>query len=320
VALVLGLTAGLARAQTLPPLPPGALQQVDQLIGNRVETLSILDTQSGATGGLFRSKTNDTDVQVTNLSGRGMVAGPWALGNSGLRWAPVFEGGIGRALYENTFDSGALLGNRSTIETLAVSIGGGARFIFLDYFSLTPTFGLIYAHSENEFNARTDVGRQVASLLNDTRLNWEADTLTLVPGLEGRYEETFGPVTLLVSSLFKYYDTRPIQRSTTALSFESESQSWENKLDVDVALPLHVFGRPFHVGGYFARADLFGGLEQAFGTDYIYKAHGRVVLDIQNAIPKFGWVKWIGLGGGYFWSNNFSGYSFGIEVRLDFTP
>ena len=43
--LALALTAGVAGAQTLPP---GALEQLDHLVGSRVETFAVLDTQSGA--------------------------------------------------------------------------------------------------------------------------------------------------------------------------------------------------------------------------------------------------------------------------------
>ena len=71
-ALALVVTAGAARAQTLPP---GALDQLDHLIGSRVETFSVLDTQSGAAGGTYVSKVNDTDLAITRVTGRGDVAG-----------------------------------------------------------------------------------------------------------------------------------------------------------------------------------------------------------------------------------------------------
>ena len=79
-ALALVLTAGVARAQTLPP---GALDQLDHLIGSRVETFSVLDTQSGAAGGTYVSKVNDTDLAITRVTGRGDVARKQPLGIPG---------------------------------------------------------------------------------------------------------------------------------------------------------------------------------------------------------------------------------------------
>ena len=68
--LTMALAAGQARAQTLPP---GALEQLDHVIGSRIETFAILDTQSGASGGTYASKINDTDIAITRVTGRGDV-------------------------------------------------------------------------------------------------------------------------------------------------------------------------------------------------------------------------------------------------------
>ena len=76
----------------------------------------------------------------------------------------MIEGGIGYGTFENHFDGGALEGNQSTISTLAVFLGGGVRFTVWDDFSLAPTFGVVYAHSDNDFDARNDVGRQVLQI------------------------------------------------------------------------------------------------------------------------------------------------------------
>ncbi len=78
-----------------------------------------------------------------------------------------------------------------------------------------------------------------------TFVNWDADIFTIVPGLEGRYRQRFGPVTVELTSAFKYFRSWPIRRSTEALSFESESKWWRNELDVDLRLPLYAFGRQF---------------------------------------------------------------------------
>ena len=314
--LALVLAAGVARGQSLPP---GALEQLDHLIGSRVETFSVLDTQSGVAGGTYTSRLNDTTLAITRVTGRGDVAQPRPLGDSGILWSPVLEGGIGYGTFENNFETGALVGNQSTISSLAVFLGGGVRFTVWEHLSLAPTFGVIYAHTENDFDARNDAGRNVLLLagpdaVNDV-INWSADTFTLVPGLELRYRRLFGSVQLTLKSLFKYFHTEPIERSTTALSFESSSQWWFNEVDVEWRMPVYLWGRQLRTGAYFARSDLFGGLEDSFGTSYFYQAGGRFVMDVQGLFWK---LETVGIGGGYLWSDRFSGWTIGAEISFAF--
>jgi hypothetical protein len=316
--LAFWLTAGVARAQTLPP---GAREEVDRLIGSRVETFAVLDTQSGASGGTYTSKVNDTDLAITRVTGRGDVAAPKPIGSSGILWSPVLEGGVGYGTFENHFPNfAALSGNQSTIESLAVFLGGGVRFTVWNYFSVAPTFGIIYAHTENDFEARNDSGRQVEALAASDRaindiVNWSADTLTIVPGIEARYRQLFGPVQVTLKSMFKYFHTEPIERSTTALSFESTSEWWLNEVDVEWRMPLYLWGRQLRTGAYFGRAELFGGLEDSFQTDAIYQTGGRFVMDIQGLFWK---VEYVGIGAGYFWADNFSGWTIGAEISFAF--
>jgi solitary outer membrane autotransporter-like beta-barrel protein len=314
--LGLVLTAAVASAQTVPP---GAVEQLDHLIGSRVETFAVLDTQSGVAGGTYASKVNDTDLAITRVTGRGDVTGKHPLGDTGILWSVVVEGGIGYGTFENNFDDGALAGNRSTVTSIAVFGGTGVRFTVWEDLSLAPTVGLIYAHTDNDFEARNDVGRNIVQLagsgaVNDV-VNWSADTITVVPGIELRYRHLFGSVQLTLKSLFKYFHTEPIERSTTALSFESSSQWWFNEIDVEWRMPVYLWGRQLRTGAYFARSDLFGGLEESFGTDHFYQAGGRLVMDVQGLLWK---LEYIGLGAGYFWSDRFSGWTIGAEVSFAF--
>jgi hypothetical protein len=57
------------------------------------------------------------------------------------------------------------------------------------------------------------------------------------------------------------------------------------------------------------------GLEQSFQSDYLYDTGARFVVDLLGVLWK---VEWIGLGAAYFWSDNFSGFSVGIDIRLQF--
>src|SRR5262249_12779537 len=174
--LALGTLLVLAAPEARAQVPPGAIEQLDHLIGSRIETFAILDTQNGASGGTYASKVNDTDIAITRVTGRGDVGPKRPIGDSGIMWAPVLDGGIGYAAFDNHFDGGVLQGNESTVTSIAAFIGGGVRFTVWDDWSLAPTFGVIYAHSENDFDARNDLGRQVVQLAgskgaNDI-LNW----------------------------------------------------------------------------------------------------------------------------------------------------
>ena len=241
------------------------------------------------------------------------------LGDSGILWSPVLEGGVGYGTFENNFSTGPLAGNQSTIDSLAVFLGGGVRFTVWEHLSLAPTFSIIYAHTDNDFDARNDAGREVLRLagsdaVNDL-VNWSADTFTLVPGIELRYRRLFGTIQLTLKSAFKYFHTEPIERSTSALSFESTSQWWFNEVDVEWRMPLYLWGRQLRTGGYFARSDVFGGLEDSFGTNYFYQSGGRLVMDVQGLLWK---LEYVGIGAGYFWSDRFSGWTIGAEISFAF--
>lgn len=277
--------------------------------------MAVLESQTGAAGGSYASRVNDTHVDIGKIAGRGDVASPRPIGDSGVLWSPVFEGALGRATFENHFKEGALVGNRSTIETWSAFAGGGVRLTVLNILSLAPTVGLIYSHAENSFDARNDVGRQVLGVADKKFVNWDADLLTVVPGLGVRLMPVFGPVTVTAKSVIKYFRTEPISRSTSALSFESESEWWFNELDVEWKMPLHVWERQLRLGGYVNRSDLFGGLRDSFGEQTIYQAGGRLVVDVQGLFWK---LETVGFGGGYFWGDTFSGYSYGIDLSLKF--
>jgi hypothetical protein len=193
----LALPAGTVWGQDVPA---GALQQLDQQVGSRVETFAILGTQTGASGGLYKGEVNDVSGDVSKLSGRGDVTPQFPLGDSGVKWSLLVEGGVGRVLFENQFQEQPLAGNRSEIETWSVALGVGVRFTFIDVLSAAPSIGGIYSHSEHTFFPGTPVGDTVKQRLGGTLVDWDADTFTLVPGLELRYRQAFGPVQLTLTS------------------------------------------------------------------------------------------------------------------------
>ncbi len=53
--------------------------------------------------------------------------------------------------------------------------------------------------------------------------------------------------------------------------------------------------------------------ESQLNVNYVNEIHGRVVLDFLNKLWK---VKWLGLGGSYFWGEQFTGWSVGVDAAF----
>jgi hypothetical protein len=231
-----------------------------------------------------------------------------------MTWAPVIDGGLGYGWFVNHFQNNALAGNESDFRTVALGLGVGPRFYFGDSgFSMLPAFGLLYAYTDNNFDAHNPLGQQV---VDDGRyVNWNVHTLSLVPSFELQYKKTFGRWLPKFTSAFACYDTQPISRSTDALSFRSDSKVWANKFDLDYLTAWKVLDCPVHFGGDVSRTDLFQGLQGALGTDHYYETDGRVTLDV---LGRLWMVKSVGLSGGYFWCGAFNGYSIGLEGSVKF--
>jgi hypothetical protein len=84
---------------------------------------------------------------------------------------------------------------------------------------------------------------------------------------------------------------------------------------VDVPLGLKVFGRELHTGGFISRTELFWNAASGLDTPYLFTADGRLVFDFLGKLWK---VRWLGLGGSYFWSRDFNGWSAGLDMRFQF--
>jgi Solitary outer membrane autotransporter beta-barrel domain len=333
LALLFSLVALPARAQVA--LPPGALDQLDSAIGQRVEATAILGTQNVASRAGLGWTLNNTAGAIYKIPWETELRAPVPLASSNeiwapvferppgdtnfnlgtfLRWAPVFQGGIGYGQFADDFNNSVLEGNESDYYTVALSMGLGPRVYFGDSgFSILPTFSMLYAYTENDFKGNTPAGEAVVQ--NGQYVNWYVNTFSLAPGFEFRYKKTFGRWTPLFSSTFAYFNTRPITRSTDALSFRSQSEALANKVDLDYLTSLKPINFPMHIGGDFIRTDLYDGLRNALGTDFYYQTDGRITFDILGRIWK---VKDVGITGGYFWCSAFRGYSIGLQGSMQF--
>jgi hypothetical protein len=301
--------ARCAAAQAAPSLAD-IRDQLDQVVGNRVEATVILGGQEVPQGGLFTWSFNGVDAGILKYPWSVEWGEPRPLGIAGLTWTPVLLGSAGTAYFVNKFRDGPLAGNESTYTTYSLGLGGGARIGLLPDLSVLPSFGLLYAYTENDFDAGTEPGRAAEQAVDGRLVNWHTHTLTFVPSLALRYRPTFGRVTVGLTSTYTYFATVPIARSTEAYSFTSDSQVWNNRVALDVATPWAVAGWPLLVGVFLDRAELFGGLRDSLKTDHFYSTGAYVALDPGGWLWK---VKQIGLAGSYFWSESFSGWTLGVD-------
>jgi hypothetical protein len=128
-----------------PTLPPGALEQFQEVIGNRVEAVTILGGDYAAAGGIYTFRTGSlVDLSITKIGGGGAVASPRPLGLAGMEWAPVLQGNLGMVSAVNMFETGYLDGNKMLYDTLSAAGGGGVAFYFTEHLSLSPTIAGIY--------------------------------------------------------------------------------------------------------------------------------------------------------------------------------
>ncbi|HVU26647.1 MAG TPA: Solitary outer membrane autotransporter beta-barrel domain [Verrucomicrobiae bacterium] len=297
-----------------PSLPPGAQQQLDDVVGQRVEATAVLGTQNIASRSGLGWKLNNADGTIYKLPWKFGLNEPTPIGDSEIKWTPVLEGGAGYGEFENHFENNVLAGNESDYDTIALSLGAGPRFYFSDSgFSVLPAFDFLFAHTENHFFAHTLAGEAV--LANGQFVNWQVWTISFVPSFELRYKKTFGHWTPEFTSGYAYFHTIPISRSTDAISFRSNSMVWANKIDLDYLTDWKLRDCPIHFGGDFSRTDLYGGLRESMNTDHYYQTDGRVTFDVAG---KFWKIATVGLSAGYFWSGAFNGYSVGLEGSLKF--
>ena len=312
---LLWLPASPARAQI-------TAQEVANMMGSRVEAATILGGDFGLSGATFSGqKNNGVSLNISKFGGSGDIGDPKPLGDLGIGWQPRLQGSMGYLTAANRFDSsapGGLAGAKSTFDSFAIQFGGGARFWFGDHFSMAPTFMGMYGHTFNNFFIRNSAitQGQVDAARDAGLVDWYADTFTYRPAMNLQYAYAWRRTVFTLSSDPTYFHTISIHSSSSSLNTGGDSDTWMNKIDVDVPLGTSLWGHELRTGGYFSRTELMGKLKQGLGNnDHIYEVHGRLVLDYLNQLWK---VQWIGIGYSYLWGRTFDGYSVGLDVAFRF--
>jgi hypothetical protein len=311
--LVLAPLSGPAQALT-----PGEVAELQNVAADRVEALTVLGGDYGVAGGTYIPDTSGRDVKlsVSKFGGMGDIGDPRPLGDTGIGWQPRLQGSMGYVESTIDYKSGSFDDDTSTYKTFAIQFGGGARFWFNDHLSLAPTFMGMYGHTENDYDADSIRGKQVLEQAKQAGLvNYRVDTWTVRPAADVQYVHTWGRTVFSLSSELAYFHTESFRTSKYANSINGDSETWKNTIDVDVPLGKELWGHELRTGGFLSRTELYGDVEDGLGTDHIYEAHGRVVLDFLGKLWK---VQWIGIGGSYLWGSNFYGYSFGADIAFRF--
>ena len=133
------------------------------------------------------------------------------------------------------------------------------------------------------------------------------NVISLVPAVEGRCRQRFGALTGELTSHYRYFETQPIRRSTEALSFVSHSQWWRTGRTSTTD------SRSTHSAGSSAPAST----SHAPSCSTAWSSHsGRIISTHRSPVRDrppgcSGRSSRIGIGGSYFWSDHFSGWSVG---------
>jgi hypothetical protein len=309
--LILVATSGYSQL-----LPAGVTpSQFTQVIGNRVEATAVLGGDYGATGGTFKYDNHNAEFNLSKFGGGGDQGDPRPIGDSGLAWQPRIQGSLGYLAARVNPQTPDQFTDVSRINTFAIEFGGGIRFWFGDHLSLCPTIMGMYGNSKNSYTANNPftIGNWIA-LQNAGFINWYANTWSAIPAGDAQWVQTFGRTIFTLNSTYTYYHTESFNSSPT-IDINGNSQTWKNKLDVDIPLGKELLGHELRTGGYFSRTEFFGGIQDGLNADHQYEIHGRLVLDFLGELWK---VQWIGIGASYLWSNTYNGYSFGADIAFRF--
>lgn len=306
------LLAMPARAQ----LTPTEISQLRSTVGDRIEAATILGGDFGVDGASFTG-VNGGDVNLQKFGGAGDIGDPKPLWGLPIGWQPRLQGEMGWLSSKRNFNSGTLAGTDSKDHDYSIQFGGGGRLWFNNSFSIAPTIMGMYGHTDNSFypnnNAFAIANHPQAKQLGLT--DWSANTWTIRPAGDFQYIYVWRRTIFTLSSDPTYFHTESFSTSNPNVNVNGDSETWMNKIDVDVPLGVEVFGHELRTGGFFSRTDLYGDIRDGLDSEYLYEIHGRITLDYLNQLWK---VQWIGIGYSYLWGHNFTGSSVGLDLQFRF--
>ena len=310
---VAGLLPGPAACQ----LAPDQVNTIRSAIGSRIEALTILGGDFALADGRYTfTGGSTTELDVSRFGGAGDVGDPQKLGDLGIAWQPLLQGNVGLVNATSDIRSGPLKGGTSKFKTFAIEFGMGARFWLSDRLSLAPTLTGMYGHTSNEFApASASMQPSVTQASQIGLVDWNENTWTIRPALNIQYLIAWDRTLITLSSDPTFFHTQSFSSSNPNDFVNGESASVVDKIDIDIPLAGQLYGHELRTGGFFSRTELFDDVKVGLGTDHLYEAHARLVLDFLNQFWK---VQWMGIGGSYLWGPHSSGWTFGADVLFHF--
>jgi hypothetical protein len=311
VTLLFLLVGGSAYPQSLGPAADVLL---GNLVSDRVQAFVILGGAAGLTGGVFGfDDDSDPLIQIIKVGGDGTLTEPMPLGIGTITWAPIVRGNFGYLWADNTFGGTPLDGNHSRINVFGMEAGGGARFYLSEHVSIAPKLSLIYGRVWNDFSARNAAGRQVEQVLGGALVGWSLNSILVTPAVDMTVQWKINRNHFTFTSDYRYFAARSFGETSPFVTADGDSHVWINKMDVDFPIGRKLFGREMYTGGYYSRLSFFDDVNTALDTGHLNEIHARFALDFLDLIPR---VKWMGVGGSYFWGAGFGGFAIGVDFRV----
>ena len=295
-------------------------------IGNRIEAATILGGDFGMTGASYTGG-HGGDLNLSKFGGMGDIGDPQPLGTLPIGWQPQLQGEMGYLNAKRDFtDADSIIyngtpynlsGAQSKFNDYSIQFGGGPRLWFNNNFSIAPTLMAMYGYTENTFDLNgANIPQNVVTAARQAGLiGYDVDTWTIRPAVDFQYVYTWRRTIFTLNSDPVYYHTESFSSSNPNVNVNGNSETWENKIDVDVPLGKDLWGHELRTGGYFSRTEFYNDIKTGLNLDHLYEIHGRIVLDYLNQLWK---VQWIGIGYSYLWGESWHGNSVGLDIAFQF--
>jgi hypothetical protein len=315
--------AGFLPSLDYAQITAGDIAQLQNVIGSRVDALTILGADYGITGGTFRSTgkfesggRTRAQLSVTKFGGAGDIGTIAPLDDLPIGWQPALQGNIGYIETTNDLHSTLLQGDVSTNTGVGAEFGGGAALYFNDEFSITPSVMALYGRTVNRYTANSAFMK--ANLGPATQLglvNYTVNTWMFRPALDVRYRFTWARTIFTLSSNPIYFHLVSYRTHNGAAMMRGDSSAWVNTIDLDVPLGVQLFGHELRTGGFANYVNLFGSLRSGLNTPSIAEVHYRLVLDFLDQLWK---ARWVGLGASYIVGQQITGWTAGLDISFQF--
>jgi len=298
------IVLGLATAQA--QLDPALVQQVNNNLANdAVSAVEVFSAGNMVAAGTFHYDNPSDDVDFSTYK----LPVSYQFGNPTNQLRPFIRAYVG---YFDLKEDVTLLGpptGQLRVRSWTGTAGGGVEWRINNWLSVTPSMMFAYSHAWQNYDRDVPPTDPLAGVF----VNWEANSLTLLPAIEVNAAWTFGRWELGVNSRYTYIRILGLSDNSPLIDLDSASQVWRNEVTARYHSPWELFTLPVSPYAAFARHDLAGRISTSGFVDFFYEAR----LGVTFLLPE--WtkpVRELDLSGAYYFEGPLTGYSVGIS--LDF--